>query len=112
MIIFVGALYKFQALLPSLYIANNVPTLFRQQLLTIILILFCTASARFAIDYWEKNSQAWRWYVISLGILGLMVLDFMLSQVPGDEFSWAARLMHVAVSLGFIQYLWWEKQER
>jgi uncharacterized membrane protein YidH (DUF202 family) len=111
MIVGVAALYKFHTILPSLFTAVEGSTLARQQLMTLILILYCTASARFAIVYWEKNARAWHWFVISLGIFGLAMLDFILSQYPGDAYSWAGRFMLLASSVGFIQYRWWDEQE-
>lgn len=111
MVVGVAVLYKYHGLLPPLFTTEGITTLVRQQLLTLVLILFCTASARFAIDYWAKNQRAWQWYVISLGIMGLAMLDFLLSAVPGDAYSWAGRFMLLAASFGLIQYRWWDEQE-
>jgi uncharacterized membrane protein YidH (DUF202 family) len=111
MIVGVVALYRFHAFLPPLYTVALGSTFVRQQLMTLVLILYCTASARYAISYWEKSSKAWHWFVISLGIMGLAMPDFILSQHPGDPYSWAGRFMVLAAAVGLIQYRWWDEQE-
>ncbi len=111
LILLVVGLYQLHEFLPALYISVGVPTLFRQQLLTAVLILFFLAALRFALFSGGRNTkESVQWYVIGMSVLALVMLNFILSTVPGDAYSWAGRFFHLMASGAFIQYLWWDEK--
>ncbi len=111
LVVGVIALYQLHHYLPALYTLAGTPTLWRQQLVTIVLFLFAVAAARFAFHAKEKTlSFSTQWNLIGISVLALVMLNFLLSTRPGDEYSWAGRFFHVLASGAFIQYLWWDEQ--
>lgn len=111
LILFIVGLYQFRFFLPNLYSAYGIPTLLRQQLITVVLILYSLAAARFALSEWGKSPQfSVQWYIIGVMVLTLVMLNFLLSTKPGDGYSWAGRLFNILASGAFIQYLWWDQQ--
>lgn len=111
LILMVVGLYQLHSFLPALYSSLGTPTLLRQQLLTGVLILFFLAALRFALFSGGKNTkESVQWYVIGMSILALVMLNFLLSAIPGDAYSWAGRFFHLMASGAFIQYLWWDEK--
>ncbi len=107
LILFVVGLYYIQAYLPQLYTAYGIPSLLRQQLITIILVLYTLAAVRFALSEWGKESFSGQWFIIGIMTTSLILLNFLLSQRPGDGYSWAGRFMLLLVAGAFIQSAWW-----
>ncbi len=111
LVLMVVGLYQLHYLLPALYITVGVPTLLRQQLITAVLILFFLAALRFALFSGGKNTkESVQWYVIGMSVLALVMLNFLLSSIHGDAYSWAGRFFHLMASGAFIQYLWWDQK--
>ncbi|MDP2666715.1 MAG: hypothetical protein Q8P05_04435 [Candidatus Diapherotrites archaeon] len=110
LIVFLVGLYQLHATLPSLFIADGVPSLWRQQLVTIVQVLFVLASIRYALLNRGKTSQSAQWHLIGMGTLALIATDFLLSTGPGDAYSWAGRLFTVLAAGAFIQSLWWKQK--
>ncbi len=111
LILFVVGLYQLRFFLPSLYSAYGIPTLLRQQLITVVLLLYSLAAVRFALSEWGKSPKfSVQWYLIGIMVLTLVMLNFLLSTKPGDGYSWAGRIFTILASGAFIQYLWWDQR--
>lgn len=111
LIILVVGIYQFRAFLPALYSAEGIPTLLRQQFITVVLILYALAAVRFALSEWGKSPYfSVQWYLIGIMVLTLVMLNFLLSTTPGDGYSWAGRFFNLLASGAFIQYLWWDER--
>lgn len=107
LILFVVGLYYIQAYLPQLYTAYGIPSLLRQQLITIILVLYTLAAVRFALSEWGKETFSGQWFIIGIMTTSLILLNYLLSTRPGDGYSWAGRFMLLLVAGAFIQSAWW-----
>lgn len=107
LVFFVAGLYYIQAFLPPLYTEYGLPTLLRQQLITIVLVLYTLAAVRFALSEWGKETFSGQWFIIGIMTASLILLNFLLSTRPGDGYSWAGRFMLLLVAGAFIQSAWW-----
>lgn len=107
LILFVVGLYYIQAFLPLLYSAYGIPTLLRQQLITIVLVLYTLSSVRFALSDWGKETFSGQWFIIGIMTTSLILLNYLLSARPGDGYSWAGRFMLLLAAGAFIQSAWW-----
>lgn len=110
LIVFLVGLYQLQHDLPSLYLENGLPSLWRQQLLTVVQVIFVLASVRYAMQSGGKTTQSAQWHIIGVGILALVTTDFLLSHVPGDAYSWSGRFFTLLAAGAFIQSLWWSQK--
>lgn len=111
LILFIVGLYQIRGFLPLLYNSPGIPSLLRQQLITVVLILFSIGGVRFALSEWGRSpKQSVQWYIIGTFIFTLVMLNFLLSQTPGDGYSWAGRFFQLLASGAFIQYLWWDER--
>ncbi len=109
LVVLVVGIYQLHPILPALYHSLGVPTLLRQQLITGVLLLFFFAALRFALFNGGKApKESVQWYIIGISVLALVMLNYLLSSLPGDAYSWAGRFFHVMAAGAFIQYLWWD----
>lgn len=106
-ILFIIGLQALQTILPDLYAGYGVPTLLRQQMITIILILFTLAAVRFALSEWGKDSFSGQWFIIGIMVISLLFLNLLLSTFPGDAYSWSGRFLLILAAGAFIQSVWW-----
>lgn len=113
LVVFLVGLYQFHESLPQLY-AEGLPTLFRQQLITVIMVLLFAGAFRIALaNKTDKGlPESVQWYVVGLSVLCLVMFNFLLSGRQGDEYSWAGRFFHILASGAFIQYLWWDEKDQ
>lgn len=107
LILFVVGLYHIQPLLPELYTEYGLPTLLRQQLITILLVLYTLTAVRFALSEWGKETFSGQWFIIGIMVVSLILLNLLLSTRPGDGYSWAGRFMLLLAAGAFIQSAWW-----
>ncbi|MBM3281789.1 MAG: hypothetical protein FJY86_00400 [Candidatus Diapherotrites archaeon] len=106
-ILFVSGLSALQNVLPNLYAGYGLPSLLRQQLVTIVLILFTLGAVRFALSEWGKETFSGQWFLIGIMMISLTFLNLLLSTMPGDIYSWAGRLLLILSAGAFIQSVWW-----
>lgn len=106
-VLFVVVLYHIQSFLPALFSEYGLPNLLRQQLITIILVLYTLAAVRFALSEWGKDSFSGQWFIIGIMTTNLILLNFLLSSRLGDGYSWSARFMLLLAAGAFIQSAWW-----
>lgn len=107
LILFLVGLYHIHAHLPTLYSNYGLPTLLRQQLITILLVLYTLTAVRFALSEWAKETFSGQWFIIGIMVLSLILLNLLLSTRPGDGYSWAGRFMLLLAAGAFIQSAWW-----
>lgn len=107
LILFVVGLNALQPFLPNLFTGNGVASLLRQQIITIILILYTLTAVRFALSEWGKETFSGQWFIIGIMMMSLILLNLLLSNQPGDAYSWTGRFLLLLAAGAFIQSVWW-----